>query len=93
MIRQLKYSSRFYKADQRPVHKVTGHTKQEVVPLVTITGLQGKELNTQVMGNLSAGEQMIDLDLSGISSGRYIYNVKVTTVTGTYSQSKILIKQ
>lgn len=60
---------------------------------VTVTDLQGKELGTQSAGNLGAGEQTLDLDLSKLTAGRYIYNVKITTLSGTYTQSKLLLKQ
>lgn len=60
---------------------------------LSISDLQGRELKTYTIGNLSAGEQIIDADVSGLASGRYVYNVKVSNLSGTFRQSKLLIKE
>lgn len=59
----------------------------------SIVSIDGREVRTQVMGNMSAGEHFIDLDVSGLAAGRYIYRVKVTNLAGTFSQAKLFIKQ
>jgi len=59
---------------------------------VTLSNLDGKELKSLTIGNLGSGEQIIDVDLSGFASGRYIYSVKISNSNGTFKQSKLLIK-
>lgn len=59
---------------------------------LSISDLEGRELKHYVIGNLSSGEQIIDADVSGLAPGRYIYSVKVSNLSGTYRQSKLLIK-
>ncbi len=59
---------------------------------IAISDLQGVELKAQVLENLSSGEQLVDVDMSGLPSGRYVYEVKVTNLSGTFRQSKLLIK-
>lgn len=59
---------------------------------VSISNLEGKEIKSYLVGNLSTGEQIIDMDVSELSAGRYIYNVKVSNSGGTFRQSRMLIK-
>jgi protocatechuate 3,4-dioxygenase beta subunit len=59
----------------------------------SISDLQGREIRKFITGQLGAGEQVLDLDLSGLSEGRYIYTVKVNTPQGAFRQSGLLIKQ
>ncbi len=59
---------------------------------VSLLGIDGKELKKLTVGHLDAGEQVIDLDLSDLAAGRYIYSVKVNNASGTFRQSKVLIK-
>lgn len=55
---------------------------------VSVMNLEGKEVRLQLIGNLSSGEQLIDLDVSGLATGNYIYKVKVTNISGTFIQAK-----
>ncbi len=72
----------------------TDHTRIPVVlkapsdVRVTIMDLEGRELRSQVPGNLGAGEQLVDLDVSGLAAGQYIFKVKVTNLSGTFVQAK-----
>lgn len=59
---------------------------------VTIMNLEGREIMSQVPGNLAAGEQLIDLDVSGLASGQYIFKVKVTNLSGTFIQAKQFVR-
>lgn len=59
---------------------------------LSVLDLEGRELKNYTIGNLSAGEQIIDMDVSGLAPGRYIYSVKVSNLSGTFRQSKMLIK-
>lgn len=59
---------------------------------VSLLDLQGKEVGSYHLGTLNAGEQIIDLDLSGLAAGRYAYSVKVSNAAGTFRQSKLLIR-
>lgn len=60
---------------------------------VTIFSTDGREVGRQILGNMSAGEQNIDIDVSGLSTGQYIYAVKISNLSGTFSQSKLFIKR
>ncbi|MGN6477513.1 MAG: T9SS type A sorting domain-containing protein [Flavipsychrobacter sp.] len=59
---------------------------------VSIVSIDGREITKQILGNLGSGEQSIDLDLSGLPPGKYVYTVKVSNLSGTFSQSKLFIK-
>ena len=58
----------------------------------SIVTTDGKELKTQVIGQLSAGEQYIDLDVSSLPADKYIYKVKVTNTNGSFTQARMFIK-
>lgn len=60
---------------------------------LTIVSIDGKEIRKQAAGNMSAGEQYIDLDVAGLAAGNYVYQVKITNLSGTYTQSKLFTKQ
>jgi protocatechuate 3,4-dioxygenase beta subunit len=60
---------------------------------VSLMDLQGKELRSYIIGHLSPGEQIIDLDVSDLASGSYVYSVKVSNSIGTFRQARMLIKQ
>lgn len=59
---------------------------------VSVSDLQGKEIRNFTIGYLASGEQIIDLDVSSLAQGRYVYSVKVSNAQGTFRQSRILIK-
>jgi protocatechuate 3,4-dioxygenase beta subunit len=59
---------------------------------VSLFSIDGKESGTQSFGNLSAGEQILDMDVSNLSAGKYIYSVKISNALGTFKQSKLFIK-
>lgn len=59
---------------------------------VSVTSVDGKEILRQSLGNLSAGDQVVDLDLSRVPAGKYIYTVKVSNLSGSFAQSKLMIK-
>lgn len=59
---------------------------------VTVMSTDGRELLKQNAGNLNTGEHVIDLDLSRLPAGNYVYTVKVTTSSGTFNQSKLFVK-
>jgi hypothetical protein len=59
---------------------------------VTVMSTTGAILLKQSLGNMTAGEQMIDLNVSALPIGTYIYTVKVTTLSGIFSQSKLFTK-
>ncbi|MGC4057030.1 MAG: T9SS type A sorting domain-containing protein [Chitinophagaceae bacterium] len=60
---------------------------------VTVMSVEGKELVKQVIGNMSSGEQLVDLDVSQLPAGNYVYSVKITNLSGTFSQSRMFVKQ
>jgi len=66
------------------------HTPADVQ--VTVLSLTGQLVLKQVLGNMSAGEQIIDLDVSGLAAGNYVYHVKVTNLSGTFTQSQMMLK-
>lgn len=77
----------------------TDHTK---VPLVlrtpsdvrvTVMSTEGREMSKQILGNLAAGDHIIDLDVADLPAGNYIYSVKISNLNGTYGQSKLFVKQ
>jgi hypothetical protein len=47
----------------------------------------------QYIGNLSAGEQIIDLNIAHLAAGNYIYSVKVSNLSGTFRQSRLFTKR
>ena len=59
---------------------------------VTLMNLEGKEIKSLIVGNLGSGEQIIDMDVSGLAPGRYIYTVKISNANGTFKQSKVLLR-
>ncbi|GAB3741209.1 hypothetical protein GCM10027594_20970 [Hymenobacter agri] len=75
-----------------------GHTRIPVVlrtpseVQVNVVSVDGRQVLKQVLGTLGAGEQLIDLDVSGLAAGNYVYNVKVSNLAGTFTQSQMLLK-
>lgn len=59
---------------------------------VTVVSVDGRQVLRQVLGTMSAGEKIIDLDVSGLAAGNYVYNVKVSNMSGTFTQSQMLLK-
>ena len=59
---------------------------------VSIIDIDGKEMTKQLMGNLSAGNHTLDIDTSALPVGKYIFSVKITNLSGTFSQSKLFVK-
>ncbi|WP_317191931.1 dioxygenase family protein [Hymenobacter rubidus] len=59
---------------------------------VTVTALDGRQVLKQLLGMMPAGETMIDLDVSGLAAGNYLYHVKVSNLAGTFAQSQLLLK-
>ncbi len=59
---------------------------------VSIMTVDGREINKQISGSLSSGEHTIDLDVSNLPAGKYIYTVKITNLSGTYRQSRLFEK-
>ncbi|MFA7379359.1 MAG: DUF4397 domain-containing protein [Bacteroidia bacterium] len=55
-------------------------TEQNTSAIINITDLSGKVLRTPYSGELSSGNNRIDLDLNGLKSG--IYLVRISGVTG-----------
>lgn len=76
----------------------TDHTKIPVVlrtpsdVRVSVISIDGQEIAKQLIGNLPAGEHNIDLDVSTLPAGKYIYSVKIKNLTGTFVQSKLFVK-
>lgn len=60
--------------------------------VIAIYDLEGRELRKQVAGDLSSGEQILDLDVSGLAAGKYVYSVKIVNINGTFMQSKLFLK-
>lgn len=58
---------------------------------ITISSLDGKDMATQLVGNLGVGEHIIDLDVTSLTPGQYVYKVKVISINGTYTQAKTFI--
>lgn len=54
---------------------------------VTLINLQGKEVKVMVDGIYEPGEHKIDVDLTGIPAGNYIYQIK----TGFFKDAKQLV--
>ncbi|WP_369811237.1 dioxygenase family protein [Hymenobacter convexus] len=59
---------------------------------VTVVSMTGQQVLRQVLGTLSAGEKMIDLDVSALAAGSYVTTVKVANLSGTFTQSQLLLK-
>nr|WP_243651145.1 T9SS type A sorting domain-containing protein [Hymenobacter gummosus] len=59
---------------------------------VTVVSLTGQQVLRQLAGTLSAGEQIIDLDVSGLAAGAYVCHVQVSNLGGTFTQSQLLRK-
>jgi len=59
---------------------------------VTITDLQGRKIRTLDAGTRSSGDQALDLDVSDLHPGRYVYSVEITNSNGTHRQSKIMLR-
>lgn len=60
---------------------------------VSIFTLDGREVKTQILGNMPSGEQTIDMDVSGLAANNYIFKVKITNLSGTFTQAKLFVKQ
>lgn len=60
---------------------------------VKIMSVDGKDIAVQKMGSMSAGEQVVDIDTSALANGKYVYVVKVTSIAGSFSQSRLLVVQ
>lgn len=59
---------------------------------VSILSIDGREVGKQVMGNMNAGEQYIDLDVQKLPAGQYVYKISVSNLSGTFMQSKLFLK-
>lgn len=53
----------------------------------------GKIVSQQDLGHLGAGEHTLKLDVAQLPMGKYIYNVIVSNLLGSYNQSKLFVKQ
>ncbi|WP_264511344.1 T9SS type A sorting domain-containing protein [Flavobacterium sp. N1719] len=58
----------------------------------TLFTLTGQRILTPIQSNLSAGIHEIELDVSSLAKGMYIYKVVVENTSGRLEQSKKLIK-
>jgi uncharacterized protein (DUF1501 family) len=72
-------------------NKTTVHFKVNAAYDVTVDlyDIHGKKVKAMVNGFYTPGEHKVDVDLSGMPSGNYIYELK----TGSYKQSKKLVIQ
>lgn len=59
---------------------------------VIITDVNGKEVSKQITGNLTAGDHTLDIDTSTLPAGKYVFSVKITNLSGTFTQSKLFVK-
>ena len=59
---------------------------------VNIISVDGKFAGRQLLGTVVAGEQKIDLDVSQLAAGKYVFTVKVSNLEGTFTQSKLFEK-
>lgn len=59
---------------------------------VTVVSMDGRQVLKQLLGMMAAGEKIIDLDVSALASGNYLYNVEVSNLSGTFTQSQMLLK-
>ncbi|MGC4057032.1 MAG: hypothetical protein QM743_02785 [Chitinophagaceae bacterium] len=60
---------------------------------VMMMSLDGHVTIQREIGSLHSGEQIIDLDVSKVPAGNYICSVKVSNGSGTFSQSRMFVKQ
>lgn len=58
---------------------------------VQLFDLMGRLIATPINTNLSYGTNSLILDRNGLSSGYYIYKVKVVNANGTFEQSKKMV--
>jgi hypothetical protein len=58
---------------------------------VQVFDMTGRLIGTPINKNLSAGTNDLTLDRNGLSSGYYIYKVKVVNDKGTFEQSKKML--
>lgn len=65
--------------------------KSDASVSVQIFDLTGRLVASPIDENYSAGENLITINRSGLSSGNYIYKVKVTSEEGVFQQSKKMI--
>lgn len=59
---------------------------------VTVVSVDGRQVLRQQLGMLATGEHFIDLDVSALAAGNYAYNVQVSNLSGTFTQSQMLLK-
>lgn len=59
---------------------------------VSIITTDGRELTKQILGNMDSGEHIIDIDTSRLPADKYVYTVKVSNSSGTFTQSKLFVK-
>ncbi|MDO7874447.1 T9SS type A sorting domain-containing protein [Hymenobacter sp. ASUV-10] len=59
---------------------------------VSVRSLDGREVLRQALGTLGAGDHLVDLNLSALAAGNYLYQVKVANLSGTFTQSNLLTK-
>jgi hypothetical protein len=59
---------------------------------VTVYDLSGRRVQQPLRTSIDGGIQEIELNVSGLSKGIYIYKVMVETATGKFEQSKKLSK-
>jgi protocatechuate 3,4-dioxygenase beta subunit len=59
---------------------------------ITITDAYGKVVDSIVKEQLSSGKQGLKVDLSSLSSGVYYYQMVVKNLTGTFRQTKSMVK-
>lgn len=60
---------------------------------ISLGTVDGRTISNLSPGTLAAGEQIIDLDISGLAEGLYVYTVKISNSSGTFKQSRLLIKK
>jgi len=59
---------------------------------VIVISTDSREVLKQIMGTMSAGDQSVDLDVSKLAAGNYVFIVKVTNLSGNFSQSMLFVK-
>jgi len=67
--------------------------KSDATVVVQVFDLMGRLIATPINKNLSAGLNELAIDRNGLSSGYYIYKVKVVNDQGTFEQSKKMLVQ
>jgi protocatechuate 3,4-dioxygenase beta subunit len=65
--------------------------KSDASVSVQIFDLTGRLVASPIDDNYSAGDNLISINRTGLSSGNYIYKVKVTSEEGVFQQSKKMI--